>query len=125
MTLILLLYIPIWFYFNNCIGCSQYFPYSLYIPIWFYFNQHMLHDLVPEGTLYIPIWFYFNACCIREVGESPDFTFQYGSTLIPNPFDNRYLAADFTFQYGSTLMKPQTPKFYATYLSLHSNMVLL
>mgnify|MGYP000225447040 CR=1 FL=1 len=56
--------------------------YILYIPIWFYFNQLTSSGISDLFPLYIPIWFYFNSDSTASMNASIRFTFQYGSTLI-------------------------------------------
>ena len=43
----------------------------IYIPIWFYFNEQAKLDFSPLNLIYIPIWFYFNVQTVssREVAE--------------------------------------------------------
>ena len=96
------LYIPIWFYFNGKNIGELRTGSKLYIPIWFYFNDK---GSLPETLitkLYIPIWFYFNEILESNPVPHPNFTFQYGSTLID-------LRQELTMQH----------------YTLHSNMVLL
>ena len=32
----------------------------IYIPIWFYFNEDTFDTYLDKRVIYIPIWFYFN-----------------------------------------------------------------
>ena len=75
----------------------------LYIPIWFYSNEckQLIENL--KFDLYIPIWFYSNGSTFTsEKGVAVHFTFQSGSIQIyhinatsPN------FGISFTFQSGS------------------------
>ena len=78
--------------------------YILYIPIWFYFNQLTSSGISDLFPLYIPIWFYFNSDSTASMNASIRFTFQYGSTLIRHSRKSTSILAVFTFQYGSTLI---------------------
>ena len=79
---LLILYIPIWFYSNKSRDRRSWLNIKLYIPIWFYSNSivrwnsitivtftfqsgsiqilPLLVFTVSTSTLYIPIWFYSN-----------------------------------------------------------------
>ena len=82
ITHVIVLYIPIWFYFNMSHEFGTKLIFNLYIPIWFYFNHHALNLLWIIRVLYIPIWFYFNRVKPSKIPAVSIFTFQYGSTLI-------------------------------------------
>ena len=57
----------------------------LYIPIWFYFNDSSCNNRNRDSPLYIPIWFYFNVMQKLIDTLKSFFTFQYGSTLMIVP----------------------------------------
>ena len=140
------LYIPIWFYSNDCYFIQVPRYYRLYIPIWFYSNaieeakkrkmKEPLHSnlVLFKSTYFYPIClspyiFTFQSGSIQMVSGQKNlrmhrhFTFQSGSIQI---FSNNIFALSdytFTFQSGSIQMLfNRSVKFFI--LSLHSNLVL-
>ena len=71
-------------YGSTLMSDKTYHPrqFLIYIPIWFYFNDATVFEKPCTENIYIPIWFYFNDALVGKVDNDVKFTFQYGSTLI-------------------------------------------
>ena len=56
------------------------------------------------GLIYIPLWFYSNKDVNNYLLVGAEFTFHYGSILIPLSIFFTLSRAAFTFHYGSILI---------------------
>ncbi len=67
MTLLVKIYIPLWFYSNCIIKVSVKIGNVIYIPLWFYSNADYYIKLKADSRIYIPLWFYSNLDVILTI----------------------------------------------------------
>ena len=118
------IYIPLWFYLYVVIRFYNNNIIRIYIPLWFYLYRYLILNLAIFICIYIPLWFYLypdNRPCIFLTDL---FTFHYGSTYTIYPITCRPVKFWFTFHYGSTYTwSPGSVLLPVP--DLHSTMVLL
>ena len=96
----------------------------IYIPICFYYFLRSACRASAYNAIYIPICFYYFCNNNQFMKNLAKFTFQYVSIIswIFSSFQDFY--AQFTFQYVS-IISTYFPKIRTGYKNLHSNMFLL
>ena len=125
----LLIYIPLCFYFIGGLHrhCGLFFQFTfhyastlsvsargacittctIYIPLCFYFIVGGMKNNPVDNPIYIPLCFYFIADCLADLDKYCTFTFHYASTLSRRRV-SRGDCRIFTFHYASTLSAPET-----------------